>query len=87
MKARYIKPTIEFEEYELNASIATGCQEIVSLGPGDEILGFITCSEYDQPLPPAPQSMFRSKEPEEVNFYENSCSCYLSAGIGSLFTS
>ncbi len=85
MKARYIKPTIEFEEYELNTSIATGCQEIVSLGPGD--LVYPTCKEYDQPLPPVSQSMFRSIEPKPDNFYPESCSCYVSAGTGTLFTS
>lgn len=81
MKADYEKPTIEFEEYELNAAIATGCQTIISLGPGDDVNS--VCDEYKVEL----YARSRSVDPFNGNFYEGSCSCYLSAGDGTLATS
>lgn len=80
MKAGYKKPMIEFEDYDLNTAIASGCQTIVSLGPGDD--DHAVCREYITQF-----SILDSVEPVPENFYEDSCSCYLSAGIGTLFTS
>lgn len=82
MKARYIKPTIEFEEYELNTAIATGCHTVVSLGPGDDT--HKTCDEYNVDIY---RIMPQMEPPQQINFYEDSCTCYLSAGTGTLFTS
>lgn len=81
MKAGYEKPMIEFEDYELNAAIASGCQTIISLGPGDDRYGYEICKEY------IPQTRARSLPPSATNFYEQTCSCYLSAGDGTMFTS
>lgn len=81
MVINYEKPMIEFEEFELDAAIATGCGTVVSLGPGDD--DHAICSEYIQDL-----SLFSDHlPPQYANFYEGSCSCYLSAGVGTLFTS
>lgn len=82
MKSCYEKPMIEFEEYVLNTAIAVGCGSIVSLGPDDGV--HPVCEEYDQPI-------FRSSrginDANDGTFYEGSCSCYLNAGMGELFTS
>lgn len=80
MKAGYEKPTIEFDEYELNTAIAAGCQTIVSLGPGDDT--HPVCKEYEPDF--GPQTYARSLP---LNFYEDSCTCYLSAGVGTLMRS
>lgn len=81
MKAGYEKPMIEFDEYELNTAIASGCQTQISLGPGDST--HEVCDEYKVEV--------FSAEPQTrslpLNFYEDSCTCYLSAGVGTLMTS
>ncbi len=83
MKAGYEKPMLTVEEYELNTAIATGCDNTVSLGPMDyEYKGtyYTVCSEYDQ-------GTYDSESPENMNFFEGHCSCYLSAGGETVFTS
>lgn len=80
MKAGYEKPMIEFDEYELNTAIAVGCQSIISLGPGDD--EHPVCKEYEPDFGPR---MRTYAIPD--NFYEDSCTCYLSAGVGTLMTS
>ena len=84
MKASYEKPRIEFEEYELHTAIAAGCQTVISLGPGDSTHEI--CEEYVPDFRPENQIQpFSSAKP--LNFYEDSCTCYLSAGEGTLMTS
>lgn len=78
MKKGYEKPMIEFDEYEVNTSIATGCQTHISLGPGDDT--HPVCKEYEPDFGPYTRSL-------PLNFYEDSCTCYLSAGVGTLMTS
>ena len=80
MKAGYEKPVIEFQEYELNTTIAAGCQTIVSLGPGNDT--HPVCKEYEVDFGPQTYSAERP-----INFYEDSCACYLSAGVGTLMKS
>lgn len=79
MKKDYIKPVIEIEEFELNAAIAAGCTTIVNLGPGDTT--HETCDKYSggEDLNPKGRSA--------TNFYETTCTCYLSSVGGSLATS
>lgn len=80
MKINYKKPFIEIEDYEIDTVIAAGCQTLVSLGPGDDT--HPVCKEYE---PDFGQS--RSARALPLNFYEDSCTCYLSAGVGTLMTS
>lgn len=80
MKAGYEKPMIEYEEYELNTAIAAGCQSIISLGPGDDT--HPTCEEYEIDF-----GSIAATRALPDNFYEDSCTCYLSAGVGTLMTS
>ena len=102
MKKRYIKPTIEVELYELNTAIATGCGTICNLGPGLETHDHLhdVCSDYVPDLGGGirPFSLIDDsddegwvagshQEPIVANFYANSCSCYLSANSGTIFTS
>lgn len=82
MKSVYEKPWMEIEFYELDTAIASGCSHIVSLGP-EERDGLSICEEYKQDL-----MLFSvSRPPEQSNFYEDNCSCYLSAGGDTIFTS
>lgn len=81
MKARYEKPRIAIEVYDLSTSIASGCASVVSLGPEDhEYNGtyYTVCEEFKQEI-------FAAEDPAYMNFFEN-CSCYLSAGV-QVFTS
>lgn len=82
MKIKYEKPTIEFEEYELETAIATGCGKVVSLGPGNDGI-HDTCKEYIDELEISAYAL----PPMQANWYENSCECYVSAGNVTLFTS
>ena len=82
VKAGYEKPMIVVEEYQLDTAIATGCQVIVNLGPEDhEYNGtwYSACSYFGE-------ETFDAESPANMNFFE-SCSCYLSAGGDSVFTS
>ena len=83
MKANYEKPMIEFEEYALDTAIATGCGTIVDLGPEDhEYNGkyYTACSYFGE-------ETFDAESPANMNFFFESCSCYLSAGGSTVFTS
>lgn len=82
MKAGYEKPRIAVEEYQLDTAIATGCETIVNLGPEDhEYNGtfYTACSYFGQ-------ETFDAEPPAQMNFFET-CSCYLSAGGATVFTS
>ena len=81
MKVGYRKPAVEFEDYELNTTIASGCKETVNLGPGDPVTGYV-CDEYKIQI-----SSLEDENSLSENFYEGSCLCYLTAGTGALFTS
>lgn len=85
MKAGYEKPTIEFDEYELDAAIAAGCVTKVTLAPmpydGHDI-----CSEYAQPL--TVYSFSRSSSPTTDTWNDSvSCTCYYSSGEIPMMTS
>lgn len=70
------------EEYTLNTAIATGCQTIVDLGPeAHEYNGtmYSVCSYFEI-------EEFNAESPEHMNFFEP-CTCYLSAGGSTVFTS
>ena len=89
MKKPYTKPMVVFETYELNASIASGCTNVVNLGPGDEVYGYTMCSDYEGSWD---ISLFSWEEGDhmqgmQTNFYPETCDCYLDAGEGLMFTS
>ncbi|MCD7756077.1 MAG: hypothetical protein LUJ09_07115 [Firmicutes bacterium] len=73
---------IEFEEYSLDTAIAA-CSTKISLGPGDT--SNKVCDEYIfvQSIEDQAQIM----DTKDGLWYEGSCSCYLSAGDGTLITS
>lgn len=82
MKANYEKPMIVIEEYQIDTAIATGCQTVVDLGPEDhEYNGklYTACSHFGE-------ETFDAESPAHMNFFET-CSCYLSAGGSTVFTS
>ena len=89
MKKTYIKPQVIFEKYELNASIASGCTNIVNLGPGNDELGYNMCSEYDDSWEISLYSWQPGDNMDgmQTNFYPETCDCYLDAGEGLMFTS
>ncbi len=83
MKASYEKPALLVEEYELNTAIATGCEEIVNLGPEDGTYNgtvYTACSYFDT-------GTYDAENPTYMSFFEGRCSCYLSAGGETVFTS
>lgn len=80
----YEKPSIEFECFELNAAIASGCGNIVSIGPAGGPYDTV-CDEFIEEefsLLSVPH-----EDPSSQNFWQDSCSCYLSAGVDTVFTS
>ncbi len=87
MKKPYSKPQAVLEKYELNASIASGCTNVVNLGPGDA--SHTMCDDYDDAWE---ISLFNWEQGDhmsgmQTNFYPESCDCYLDAGEGLMFTS
>ena len=82
MKIGYEKPTIEFDEYELDEAIAAGCKTIVSLAPMPYD-GHSICDEYLQPL-----SVFTRSSNTVDNWNDSvSCNCYYSSGELPMLTS
>lgn len=84
MKREYAKPSIEFEDFELNTAIAAGCTVHVNMGPGDKT--HTPCGDYTQPEYIQPEFGIMA-ELTPGNFYEGSCTCYLNASGGVMFTS
>lgn len=80
MKVGYRKPAVEFEDYELNAAIATGCTTIRNLGPEDG--DHTACDGFKYDFYTATYALEAG-----TNFYENNCECYLNAAGSPLFTS
>ena len=84
MKKQYMKPSIELEVYELDASIAGNCQVVVKVGPemGDHAM----CEGYEDPFGRATFSL-RSR-PYNVNFYaDTGCDCYTTGSDYGQWTS
>ena len=84
MKKSYIKPQAAFETFEINTSIASGCQIQVNLGPGDSTHD--VCSDYDDSWGEFSMYSF-GDEPVRTNFYPSTCDCYLDSGESLMFTS
>ena len=84
MKMGYEKPMIEFEEYELNAAVASGCTTTVTLAPEAWVYNgksYGICEEYIQTLD------VDGSVSNSGCWFKESCSCYLSSGNGTLLTS
>lgn len=80
---------IEFEAYELNASIASNCSIVVSNGPA--VGNHELCEDYDDPFAMALQntrSLYSTYAVKNVQFYEDTnCDCYYSSSDSGYWTS
>ena len=81
MKKKYEKPLIEIELYYTDSNIAD-CIDKVSWGPDADMnaeYGYANavCSEYEDAFDVAAAS---DSSGYYQNWYEGSCSCYLSSG-------
>ena len=89
MKKAYTKPLIEIEAYELNASIAANCGNVVSLGP--EAPGKRVCDEFKDAFEVfAVIPGLGIQSTGGTPFYSDgaaNCDCYYSSGGGVYFTS
>lgn len=82
MKLRYEKPLLEVENYELDTSIASNCNYVISSGPAHR--DHAPCKDYyDLIGMPMPQSAKPNNY--NIDFYDD-CDCYYSAS-GIFFTS
>lgn len=84
MKKVYHAPELEIEVYQLNASIASNCHNVVNMGP-EAMDAEEVCDDYyaisGETMPA------RRSRPHNIDFWtENTCDCYYSAG-GTFFTS
>lgn len=82
----YEKPRIEFETFALNASIAAGCSNKVTFGPGIPNVIEKICEEYQRPSVQNTISLF-AFEPGDPAFYEQNCTCNESSTGDGTFTS
>ena len=90
MKKIYSKPLIEIEAYELNASIASNCSSVVSLGPGAP--GKPICNEFDDgfEVHSVIPGVGIQSSTGGIPFYNDgsaSCNCYYQSGDNIYFTS
>lgn len=82
MKKPYETPYLEFEFYELDASIASNCAIVVSNGPA---MGTHTqCTDYEDPF----EMSVAAYGVYNVQFYEDTnCDCYYSSSDSGYWTS
>lgn len=87
MKKVYHTPELEIEVYQLNASIASNCALVVTMGPNGP--GMIKeCDDYYEKTGEARIVSRARSLPHNVQFWtEESCDCYYSAGGSGCFTS
>lgn len=85
MKKVYEAPTLEIEIYELDASIASNCYNVVNNGP--EMGEHKQCDDYKGDW--GEFSLNRnSDKPHNVTFYEDTnCDCYTTGGTQGFWTS
>lgn len=83
MKKVYEAPTLEIEIYELDASIASNCKTVVTMGPEASDAQKV-CDDYYEKSG-EPRTMTAAKAAYNIEFWE-SCDCYYSAN-GTFFTS
>lgn len=86
MKKLYVAPTLEIELYELDASIASNCTEVVSNGPA--VGNHKQCDDYKDPFAMSTMSLDDEGGPYNVQFYEDTnCDCYYSSSDNGYWTS
>lgn len=86
MKKIYEAPTLEIELYQLDASIASNCATVVTMGDYGGGNGEPACDDYLEKVGKLDSSTW-SLRPYNVSFWENSCDCYTTAGGDGYFTS
>ncbi len=86
MKKIYEAPDLEIETYQLDASIASNCEVVVSMGDYGGGEGEPACNDYLEMVGLPPITTY-SLRPSNVNFWENTCDCYTTAGGAGFFTS
>lgn len=86
MKKVYEAPKVEIEIYELNASIASNCTVVVTMGDYGGGEGEPPCNDYLE-MVGLPTISSYSLKSYNVNFWENTCDCYTTAGGAGFFTS
>lgn len=79
----YVRPAIEFETFELNSAIASGCGGQVSFSPISGSMDF--CDDYEEI--PMPQTAARPmSRASNVIFNDGDCYCTVSS-TGDSFAS
>lgn len=86
MKKTYVAPDLEIERYELDASIASNCATVVTMGDYGGGAGEPACDDYLALVDKSDSSTW-SLRPYNVSFWENTCDCYTTAGGAGYFTS
>ena len=86
MKRVYEAPVLEIEIYQLDANIASNCKVVVSMGDYGGGEGESACDDY-LAMVGLPATSSYSLRPHNVNFWENTCDCYTTAGGNGFFTS
>lgn len=86
MKKVYESPRVEIETYELDASIASNCTIVVTMGDYGGGEGEPVCDDYLSEVGKNSRSR-TSTYAYNVNFWENTCDCYTTAGGAGFFTS
>ena len=89
MKKVYVAPALEIEVYRLDASIASNCEVVVVMGDhgGNVDDGEKYCSDYGEIVGIARIGETADPNAYNVNFWENTCDCYTTAGGPGFFVS
>lgn len=93
MKKTYVKPLIEIETYELSASIAPNCGNVISLGPGipgSDEYKYRMCDDYSDVGFMSLNPGYSLNSTNVTPFYQNgaeNCDCYYTSGNRGYFTS
>lgn len=86
MKQVYEAPRFEVETYELDASIASNCAEVINDGPA--LGGHTACEKCPIIFPMSIDGATIEGLPHNVTFYADSnCDCYTTGNDGTYWTS
>lgn len=86
MKKFYVPPALEIELYQLDAGIASNCTAVVTMGDYGGGEGEPACNDYLEMVGKVAAAQTYSL-PRNVNFWENTCDCYITASGDGFFTS
>lgn len=87
MKKAYIAPSLEVEQYQLDANIAKNCAVVVDMGDYGGGPGQPACDSYFDIVNPQPDPGKAGMFAYNVDFWEQTCYCYVTAGGEGFFTS